>query len=238
MNRRMDRTRLNIGTYYLREYARTEQHVRDLRDCGIDFVFSMDSADRATLDLFEKYGVGCVVNDVLPGWWGGNGEQSGTLHKVHPMEQYKAGAAAFRDHPAIWGVDIGDEPSALDFPYYGRVFSKVNASFPNQFVYLNLYPNYASVAMNTASQTTCQLGTATYQEHIDKYLPKKEKRYYTIKQVCELMGIKRSTYFTRAQNGDFIIVKDGRTTKIDADDLDAKLESKTVCKHVRTRHKG
>lgn len=71
-----------------------------------------------------------------------------------------------------------------------------------------------------------------------KYLPKKEKRYYTIKQVCELMGIKRSTYFTRAQNGDFIIVKDGRTTKIDADDLDAKLESKTVCKHVRTRHKG
>ncbi len=75
-------------------------------------------------------------------------------------------------------------------------------------------------------------------EEVPKYLPKKEKRYYTIKQVCELMGIKRSTYFTRAQNGDFIIVKDGRTTKIDADDLDAKLESKTVAKHVRTRHKG
>ena len=169
MNRRMDRTRLNIGTYYLRSYARTEQHVRDLRDCGIDFVVSMDSADRNVLDLFEKYGVGCVVNDVLPGWWGGNGEQSGSLHKVHPMEQYVAGAAAFKDHPAIWGVDIGDEPSALDFPYYGRVFEKVNSMFPNQFVYLNLYPNYASVAMNSESQTTCQLGTATYQEHIDQY---------------------------------------------------------------------
>lgn len=169
MNRRMDRSRINIGTYYLREYARSEQHVRDLRDCGIDFVISMDSSDRDVLDLFEKYGVGCVVNDVLPGWWGGNGEQSGTLCTVHPMEQYVKGAAAFRDHPAIWGVDIGDEPSALDFPYYGRVFEKVNSLFPNQFVYLNLYPNYASVAMNTASETTCQLGTATYQEHIDAY---------------------------------------------------------------------
>ena len=32
---------------------------------------------------------------------------------------------------------------------------------------------------------------------VPKYLSKKEKRYYTIKQVCELMGIKCSTYFTR-----------------------------------------
>ncbi|MCQ2430294.1 MAG: hypothetical protein MJ192_08190 [Clostridia bacterium] len=169
MNRRMDKTRLNIGTYYLRAYARTEQHVRDLRDCGIDFVVSMDSADRATLDLFEKYGVGCVVNDVLPGWWGGNGEKSGSLDKVNTMDKYEAGAASFKDHPAIWGVDIGDEPSALDFPYYGRVYSKVNAMFPNQFVYLNLYPNYASVSQNDADETICQLGTKTYEEHIERY---------------------------------------------------------------------
>lgn len=169
MNTRMDRSKLNIGTYRLQKYARTEAHIRDLREGGIDFVIGMDSTDTATLDLMAKYGVGCVVNDVLPGWWGGGGDNAGQLHKINPMESYEAGAAAFRDHPAIWGVDIGDEPSALDFPYYGRVYSRVNTLFPNQFTYLNLYPNYASVAQNNVTQTMSQLGTSTYAEHIAAY---------------------------------------------------------------------
>ena len=71
--------------------------------------------------------------------------------------------------PAIWGIDVGDEPSALDFPYYGRVMDYVDRAFPNQFPYLNLYPNYASVSHNTAEETECQLGTATYEEHIQRY---------------------------------------------------------------------
>ena len=53
---RMDRSRLNIGTYTLQSYARSEAHVRDLARCGIDFVIGMDN-DRETLDLFGKYGV-------------------------------------------------------------------------------------------------------------------------------------------------------------------------------------
>ena len=66
------------------------------------------------------------------------------------------------DHPAIWGIDTGDEPSALDFPYYGEVLKFVNKAFPKQFPYLNLYPNYAFVAKNSAQQTVNQLGAATY----------------------------------------------------------------------------
>ena len=43
--------------------------------------------------------------------------------------------------------DTGDgSPSALDFPHYGKVIDLVNTRFPRQFAYLNLYPNYASVA--------------------------------------------------------------------------------------------
>ena len=65
---------------------------------------------------------------------------------------------------------MGDEPSALDFPYYGRVIDTVNRAFPHQFAYLNLYPNYASVAKNNAAETVNQLGTATYAEHIERYI--------------------------------------------------------------------
>ena len=168
MNKRMDRNRLNIGAYHLRPYARTEAHVKDVADCGIDFVVCMDN-DRPALDLFHKYGVGAIVSGIVPGWWGGDGSDAGKLADTNPMEKYEAAAASFVDHPAIWGIDVGDEPSALDFPYYGKVIDYVNRAFSNQFAYLNLYPNYASVSGNNAQETVNQLGTATYAEHIRRY---------------------------------------------------------------------
>ncbi|MBQ8897441.1 MAG: hypothetical protein IJY86_03085 [Clostridia bacterium] len=168
MNKRMDRSGLNIGAYILQPYARTEEHIRDLSLCGVDFVVCMGN-DRPALDLFEKYGVGAIVSGVVPGWWGGDGDNAGTLAEKNPIEKYLAAAEGFEDHPAVWGIDIGDEPSALDFPHYGKVFASVDKAFPNQFPYLNLYPNYASVAKNDAEQTVNQLGTATYAEHIEEY---------------------------------------------------------------------
>ena len=168
MNTRMNRNRLNIGTYFLRPYACSEAHVKDLADCGIDFVVCMQN-DPKTLDLFTKYNVGAIVTGILPGWWGGDGDNAGTMREKNPWSAYEKGAASFKDHPAIWGIDTGDEPSALDFPYYGEVLKFVEKNFPKQFPYLNLYPNYASVAKNNAQQTVNQLGTPTYAEHIDRY---------------------------------------------------------------------
>ncbi len=168
MNTRMNRNRLNIGAYVLQPYARTEAHIKDLADSGVDFIVCMDN-DRKALDLFEKHGLGAIVTGVVPGWWGGHGENAGKLEISNPQEAYKAAASAFLDHPAVWGIDIGDEPSALDFPYYGQVFALVDRLFPKQFPYLNLYPNYASVSQNNAEETVNQLGTPTYEEHIQAY---------------------------------------------------------------------
>ena len=168
MNNRMDRSRLNIGAYILQPYARTENHIREVAECGVDFIVCMGN-DRPALDLFHKYGVGAIVSGVLPGWWGGDGNNAGKLAESNPMEKYEAAAASFVDHPAIWGIDIGDEPSALDFPYYGQVYDYINRAFPCQFPYLNLYPNYASVSKNSAEETVNQLGTPTYEEHIQRY---------------------------------------------------------------------
>ena len=165
---RMDRSKMNIGVYHLRPYARTEAHIKDLADCGVDFVICMDY-DRPALDLFSKYGVGAIVSGIVPGWWGGDGDNAGKLRETNPISKYVEAAASFKDHPAIWGIDIGDEPSALDFPYYREVMTKVEELFPNQFAFLNLYPNYASVSQNTADQTRSQLGTPTYAEHIEEY---------------------------------------------------------------------
>ncbi|MBQ8113125.1 MAG: hypothetical protein IJ146_07940 [Kiritimatiellae bacterium] len=166
---RMDRSKLLIGAYCLQANAKTDAHVKAIHDCGVDFIIGLPASDRATLDLFAKNGVGAIVNGVVPGWWGGNGERAGKMREVNPPEKYAAGAAAFKDHPAIWAVDIGDEPSALDFPYYGDVVRQLNKAIPGMPLYLNLYPNYASVAQNTGKQTINQLGTKTYAEHIAAY---------------------------------------------------------------------
>lgn len=166
---RMDVAKLNIGTYCLAEYARTESHVKDIADCGIDFVVSVPY-DQTLLDLFAKYKLGAIVNGVAPGWWGGDGSRAGKMAETCPLELYEKAAKEFKDHPAIWGIDVGDEPSAKDFPHYGKVIDYVNKAFPNQFAYLNLYPNYASVAKNSGKQVRNQLGTPTYNEHIAEYV--------------------------------------------------------------------
>ena len=166
---RMDRSKLLIGAYCLQANARSDGHVKAIRDCGVDFIVGVDASDRATLDLFARHGVGAIVNGVVPGWWGGDGKRAGKMREINPPEKYAAGAASFKDHPAIWAVDIGDEPSALDFPYYGEVVRQLRKALPEMPLYLNLYPNYASVSQNTGSQTVSQLGTKTYAEHVDVY---------------------------------------------------------------------
>ena len=164
---RYDKSKLNIGAYVLQPYARTEKHIKEIKECGIDMIIDLDY-DLKTLDLFSKYNLGAIVRGATPNWWGGNGE-AGKLSQINPLDLYDKCAKKFVDHPAIWGISIGDEPSALDIPYYGIVLNKVQGLFPNSFPYLNLYPNYATVAENTQDETVSQLGTRTYDEYIDVY---------------------------------------------------------------------
>ncbi len=210
---RMDRARLLIGAYCLQANARTAAHVKAIKDCGVDFIIGIPASDRATLDLFAQYGVGAIVGGVVPGWWGGNGERAGQLRTVNPPEKYAAGAATFKDHPAIWAVDIGDEPSALDFPYYGDVVRQLNRLLPGMPLYLNLYPNYASVAQNTGRQTVNQLGTRTYAEHIAAYCRNVPLDYISY-DFYPYTGAKRGDLFLSKCYDDFLVVaKACRETK-------------------------
>lgn len=177
MSTRFDKNKFHLGAYILQPYARTEQHIRDIAECGLDIIICLDAVenlkpltyDTHVLDLLAKYNIGCVFSGNLPAWWGGDGGNAGKLGETHPISKYEEAARDFIDHPAIFGINLGDEPSALDFPYYGKVVKFVSDHFPRQFPYLNLYPNYASVAKNSDAQTVNQLGTATYAEHIDEY---------------------------------------------------------------------
>ena len=177
---RMDRSRLQIGVYCLAPYARTEAHIRDVRDCGVDFIYGIPASDRATLDLCRKYSLGVIATGAVPFWHGMGGEQAGQMSALRPLETYTTALAQYADHPAIWLMDYVDEPSARDFPYIGTVTDLLKAQIPAGVIpYINLYPNYASVVGNTAKQTCSQLGTATYREHVDAYV-----RHVPLDYIC------------------------------------------------------
>ena len=75
-------TRGKFGAYLFPALAElhTEERVRDIRACGIDFMlWNVSAADRHLLDRFLKYGLGCVVGiEGAPGWGGGTGSNVGT----------------------------------------------------------------------------------------------------------------------------------------------------------------
>ena len=168
---RMDRSKLQIGTYCLASYARDEAHVKAVKDCGIDFIYGIPATDRRTLDLCEKHGLGVIATGAVPFWHGMHGEQAGQMKVLRPLAGYETAMAAYVDHPAVWMLDYVDEPSALDFPWIAEVTKLMLAKSPKGVVpYINLYPNYASVVGNTKQQTVSQLGTKTYAEHVAAYM--------------------------------------------------------------------
>ena len=174
----MDDRKLQIGAYYLAAYASTEQHVKDLAACGIDVVMNMRN-DRVALDLLDKHGVKAVVSGLVPGWFGGDGSNAGTMAQKNPLEAYALGAKKFEDHPAIVGIDAGDEPSSVDFEHYGKAIDAIRAGFSGKFAYLNIYPRYALKGSNTAQEIAAQLGTPDYRTYIDCYV-----RYVNTHYIC------------------------------------------------------
>ena len=167
-NLHFDRSRFLIGTYCLQPYARSEAHIKALADAHIDFICAAPG-EPELLDLCQKHGVGLFAS-YLPGWGGWLGENAGKMAEMIPLSEYERCAAEFADHPAIWGLDIGDEPCALDLPHMGKLAAAVYRLFPNQFPYTNLYPNYGAIPENTPEDVRRQLGVDTYAEYLDAYL--------------------------------------------------------------------
>ena len=67
------------------------------------------------------------------------------------------------DSPYYVGEYISDEPSASEFDRLGQFTKEYLAAFPEEEIYINIFPNYAKPN---------QTATATYEEHVDQYLKK------------------------------------------------------------------
>ena len=105
--RGFDRGKLNIGAYYLSEKAQTEDHVRDVRDCGVDFLVSMSGGAqmRKTYDLLHKYGIGAFVILTSPYWSEALHLAGKDIAQVLPLEKWirNAGRHGGSIDMAVWG---------------------------------------------------------------------------------------------------------------------------------------
>ncbi len=85
--------------------------------------------------------------------------------QVHPPDQWRQVIAdvlrEYEPYPAFAGFDLRDEPHASLFPYLGGINDVLRELDPSVLGYVNLFPTYASPE---------QLGTSTYQEHLDRYV--------------------------------------------------------------------
>jgi hypothetical protein len=66
-----------------------------------------------------------------------------------------------RDHPAVFGYNLRDEPPASFFPGLAVVSSVVKELHPGAWPYINLFPNYANAG---------QLGAADYDSYLEKFV--------------------------------------------------------------------
>lgn len=66
-----------------------------------------------------------------------------------------------KNHPAVFGYNLRDEPTAAFFPGLATVATVVKERHPGAWPYINLFPNYA---------TPEQLGTPTYEAYLEKFV--------------------------------------------------------------------
>ena len=64
-----------------------------------------------------------------------------------------------KDHPALYGYFLRDEPTGADFPALAAWAGRIRAVDPDHEIYLNLLPNYAGEEM---------LGS-TYEEYVKQF---------------------------------------------------------------------
>ena len=171
---RLDRSRFLVGTTGLVDagFAVKEHHIKEIADCGIDFIGSHPS--RQVLDWMSKYGVKCTMGWQLPGDWawpgGAKRFKSGERWARCDIPMVDTFIDRFVDHPAIAMIATCDEPSALDYDYLGRLVRRVKERFPNQMPFFNLFPNYALPDRDGAA--TSQLGTKDYERYVAEYVEK------------------------------------------------------------------
>jgi hypothetical protein len=135
-----------LGWVGIPEAESTVERYREMAEAGFTHSwyawYSNADAVQKTLDAAKEAGIKVVA---------------GCPEVKEKPEQF---AKRFSKHPAFFGYCLRDEPSAADFGELSAWAQRIRAVDKEHWTYVNLLPTYA---------TPQQLGTATYQEHVERF---------------------------------------------------------------------
>ena len=168
---RFDDSKLLIGGYYggkglgqLAENAR------------LDFVID-SGVTQGELDEYAEHGIGIIAGGYnMPRYYGSA--------DASVMDAWlNIDLSTYKDHPALWGDDLIDEPSAACYAALESANASYRATFPDKMCFINLFPIYAnneqlaeepgvSVLQKMLRPTTDQAedSTARYKKYVSDYI--------------------------------------------------------------------
>jgi len=104
-----------------------------------------------------------------------------------PGDELKQAAESYRDHPALAGYLLRDEPAVGAFAALAAARDALEAVDPDHWSYVNLLPTYANAT---------QLGCATYPEHVRRFMLEFRPEVLSFDHYCILEGDRlRGDYF-------------------------------------------
>ena len=149
--------------YY--DHNLTVQVYQDVKAAGFNIATYVGEVDRS---IDENARILGICNDLglkFISWVGEN------VSDIPAMKE------KFYSSPAYLGTFLRDEPNASEFNVMGNYVTEFNRAMPDKEVYNNLFPMYASMK---------QLGTSTYEEHVDQYLAKVPTKSVSVDHYCLL----------------------------------------------------
>ena len=120
---------------------------RAMRDAGFDVsVDGYDSIGEINLSLNRARQVGIKL----------------MVAGIQIMDFPAESAEAIRNHPALFGYMLGDEPRMDDFDTYKHRYHAIRAADSTHLCYQNLFPYYGDELLET-------IGAASYEEYLRKF---------------------------------------------------------------------
>ena len=130
-----------------------KERCKRVRESGLDFGYIGLRRDHSTTKQILD---NCAENDLLALVFDPN------LQGLFADQTFRVPALIkdYKDHPALAGFCLRDEPGVDDFPRLRKLTDACLKEAPDKMPAINLYPNYAN---------SDQMGCETYEEHIARY---------------------------------------------------------------------
>jgi len=141
-----------------RNFVNVERY-QQIKDAGFTFIMPdgvgghEPELQKKILDTAQQVGLKAFITDNrMPHGIAGSAEAKKRIDDI---------VADYKDHRALAGYYITDEPGTGMFPALGETFAYLQEKDPDHPAYINLLPNYAPLDY---------LGTPTYDAHVEQFV--------------------------------------------------------------------